>query len=340
VTDLENKKGDNIMTSFTRRTGLRYAALSLSLMAAVPIQAQTFPAKPIRVVLPFSAGSGPDAVLRHISEKVTKSWGHQFTVDNKPGANGWLSAGDVKRTTPDGYNLLMVDVGTVSLQPHLYKQMPFDPVKDFEPVAPLYTANFFVVVGANSPYKTFSDLVAASKASPDKVTYGSWGLGSVAHVGSAMVENTAGVQMRHIPFKEIPQLYTAVATGEVDWAFGSAATVGPLYRAKRVRLLAYAGPRRLAGFTDVPTVSETAGMGNFELKSWVALYGPRGIPKNVVDRIHAGVVSAQSDPEVKERFATVGFEAWGASPAEIERTAQLDSERFAETVKRAKISID
>ncbi|MFD0669409.1 Bug family tripartite tricarboxylate transporter substrate binding protein [Ramlibacter sp. MAHUQ-53] len=334
------------MKPFQRRRVLGATALGLAFLAAPGLQAQTaqtapaFPAKAVRVVLPFSAGSGPDAVVRHVGEKVSRAWGQQFTVDNKPGANGWLSVGEVKRTAPDGYNLLLVDVATVALQPHLYKQMPFDPVKDFEPVAPLYTANFFVVVGANSPYKTFADLVAAAKATPNQVTYGSWGIGSVAHVGSAMVENTTATQMRHIPFKEIPQLYTAVAAGEVDWAFGSAATVGGLYRAKKVRLLAYAGPRRLAGFTDVPTVSETAGMGSFELKSWVALYGPRGMPKAVVDRIHASVVAAQGEADVKERFATVGFEGWSALPADIARTAEADSARFAETVKRARISVE
>lgn len=327
------------MKSLNRRTCLG-AAAGLAFLSCLPLQAQTYPARPVRVVLPFSAGSGPDAVMRQIGEKLTRNLGQPLTVDNKPGANGWLSAAEVKRTAADGYNLLLVDVATVSLQPHLYKQMPFDPVKDFEPVAPLYTANFFVVVGANSPYKTFGDLVAAAKATPNQVTYGSWGIGSVSHVGSAMVENTAALQMRHIPFKEIPQLYTAVASGEVDWAFGSAATVGALYRAKRVRLLAYAGPKRLSGFGDVPTVSETAGMGNFELKSWVALYGPRGIPKPVIDRIHASVVAAQGEPDVRERFATVGFEGWSASPAEMARTAEIDSAQFAETVKRAKISID
>ncbi|MES2977975.1 MAG: tripartite tricarboxylate transporter substrate binding protein [Pseudomonadota bacterium] len=329
------------MKPYTRRLAcLGATALGLALLAAEPLWAQTFPLKPVRVVLPFSAGSGPDAVMRHIGEKLNRNWGQSITVDNKPGANGWLAAGEVKRSAPDGYNLLLVDVATVSLQPHLYKQMPFDPVKDFEPVAPLYTANFFVVVGSNSPYKSFGDLVAAAKSAPDHVTYGTWGIGSVAHVGSAMVENATGAQMRHIPFKDIPQLYTAVATGDIDWAFGSAATVGALYRAKKVRLLAYAGPKRLSGFTDVPTVSETTGMGNFELKSWVALYGPRGMPKNVVEKINAGVISAQGEPDVKERFATVGFESWAATPAEIARNAQSDSERFAETVKRSKISVE
>lgn len=328
------------MNTTIRRRFLGLTAASLTLLAAQPLLAQTFPSKPIRVILPFSAGSGPDAVVRHIGEKLNRSWGQSIVVDNKPGASGWLAAGEAKKAAPDGYNLLLVDVGTVSLQPHLYKQMPFDPVKDFEPVAPLYTANFFVVVGTNSPYQTMGDLLAAAKASPEKVTYGSWGVGSVAHVGSASLENSTGAKMRHIPFKELPQLYVAVANGEVDWAFGSAATVGPLFRAKKVRLLAYAGAKRVAGFTDVPTVSESSGVANFELKTWVALYGPKGMPRSVVDRIHAGVVSAQAEPDVKERYATVGFESWVVSPADMNRTAEADSVRFAETVKRNKISLD
>ncbi len=328
------------MNSTIRRHFLGLTASSLALLVAQPLLAQTFPSKPLRVILPFSAGSGPDAVVRHIGEKLNRSWGQPLMVDNKPGANGWLAAGEAKKAAPDGHNLLLVDVATVSLQPHLYKQMPFDPVKDFEPVAPLYTANFFVVVGANSPHQTMGDLIAAAKATPDKVTYGSWGIGSVAHVGSANLENATGTKMRHIPFKEIPQLYAAVSTGEVDWAFGSAATVGPLFRAKKVRLLAYAGPKRIAGFTDVPTVSESSGVSNFELKTWVALYGPKGMPRSAIERIHAGIVGAQAEPDVKERYATVGFESWVASPADMARTAEADSARFAETVKRAKISVD
>lgn len=328
------------MKPILRRRLLGAAALGLTAGALPAAHAQAFPARPVRVVLPFSAGSGPDAVMRQVGEKVARAWGQPITVDNKPGANGWLSAGEVKRTAPDGYNLLMVDIATVSLQPHLYKQMPFDPMKDFEPVAPLYTTNFFVVVGANSPFKTFADVLAAARANPGQLTYGSWGIGSVSHVGSAMVENTTGTQMRHIPFKEIPQLYTAVANGEVDWAFGSVASTLGLYRSKKVRLIGYAGPRRLAGFTDVPTVSETAGMGNFELRTWVALYGPRGLPRPVVDRIHAAVVAAQGEADVKERFATVGFEGWSASPAEMARNAEADSAQFAETVRRSRIAVD
>ena len=163
-------------------------ATALVAVTIAPVAAQTFPARPVRTVLPYSAGSGPDAVVRQVGEKLSREWGQQMLVDNKPGANGWLAAGEVKRAAPDGYTLLTVDATHMTLQPNLYKQMPFDPVKDFEPVAALYSTNFFVVVGANSPWKNLSELLAAAKAKKGQLTYGTWGMGSVAHVGTAMLE--------------------------------------------------------------------------------------------------------------------------------------------------------
>ena len=327
------------MTSPTSIRLLGAAALLLA-VATVQVSAQPFPVRPVRAVLPYSAGSGPDSVVRSVGEKLTRDWGQQLVVDNKPGANGWLAVGEVKRAVADGYTLLTVDATHMTLQPHLYKQLPFDPVKDFEPVAPLYTTNFFIVVGANSPWKNVTELLAASRAKEGQVTYGSWGIGSVAHVGTAMFESATGAQMRHIPFKELPQLYTAVATGEVDWAFGTAATVGPLYKAKKVKLLAYAGPRRMAGYSDVPTVAEAGGPAGFELNTWVALYAPKGTPKPVVERIHGGVMKALAEPDVKERLANVGFEPWVALPADVSKAAEADKLRYADIVKHAKISVE
>jgi tripartite-type tricarboxylate transporter receptor subunit TctC len=315
-------------------------AAALVVATITPAAAQTFPNKPVRAVLPYSAGSGPDAVVRQVGEKLSRDWGQQLVVDNKPGANGWLAAGEVKRATADGYTLLTVDATHMTLQPNLYKQMPFDPVKDFEPVAALYSTHFFIVVAANSPWKSVSDLVAAAKAKNGQLTYGSWGMGSVGHVGVAMLEAATGAQMTHVPFKELPQLYTAVASGDVDWAFGTAATAGPLYRAKKVKFLAYAGPKRMAGYTDVPTVAEAGGPAGFELRTWVALYAPKGTPKPTVDRINAGVAKALAEPEVRERFAGFGFEPWVAAPADVSKAAEADTRRFAEIVKRANIALD
>jgi len=326
--------------TFLKMTNLLAAATLLATCALAPVAAQTYPVKPVRAVLPYSAGSGPDSVMRSVGERITRDWGQQLVVDNKPGANGWLAIGETKRALPDGYTLMTVDSTHMTLQPHLYKQLPFDPVKDFEPVAPLYRTNFFIVVGANAPWKNVTELLAAAKAKGGYLTYGSWGIGSVAHVGTAMFEHATGAKMTHIPFKELPQLYSAVATGEVDWAFGSAATVGPLYKAKKVRLLAYAGLKRMAGYTDVPTVAESGGPAGFELPTWVAMYAPKGTPKPVVDRIQSGVAKALADADIKDRLANFGFEPWIAPPSDVTKEAEADKLRFAEIVKRSKISLD
>lgn len=326
------------MSLFFHARRLGVAALCVAVTATV--SAQTFPLKPVRTVLPYSAGSGPDAVMRTVGDKLAREWGQQVVVDNRPGANSWLALGEVKRAAPDGHTLLVVDATPMTLQPNLYKQLPFDPVNDFEPVTPLYSTNFFIVVGAKSPWKSASDLIAAAKAKKGQVSYGSWGIGSVAHVGTAQLEGATGTQMMHVPFKELPQLYTAVATGEVDWAFGTAGTVDPLYRAGKVRLLAYAGPKRLAGYEDVPTVAEAGGPAGFELRTWVALYAPKGTPKPVIDRVNASVAKTLTEPEVRARFAALGFEAWNAQPAEMTRVIAADTRRFADIVKRASISLD
>ena len=301
---------------------------------------QAYPSRSIRAVLPYSAGSGPDAVLRHVGEKLSQSAGMQVVIENKPGANGWLAIESVKRAAADGYTLLEVDNTHMALQPHLYKQLPFDPAKDFEPVAPLYWPHSFIVVPANSGWNRVADLGAAAKASPGKMTYGTWGIGSVAHVGSAMLETATGARMTHVPFKELPQLYTAVANGEVGWAFGSAATAGPLYKAKKVKLLALAAPKRLAEYGDIPTVSEAGGPANFELKTWVALFGPRGMPKAAVDKINAGVNQALAEPDVLARMANFGFESWRGTPADITKAAAADSTRFAKTVAERGTTLD
>lgn len=328
------------MSSMSRTRSLGAVVLCLAAIMGTPAFAQGFPAKPVRAVMPYSAGSGPDAVMRNVGDRLGREWGQQVVVDNKPGANSWLALGEVKRAAPDGHTLLVVDAMPMTLQPHLYKQLPFDPVKDFEPVAGLYSTNFFIVVGANSPWKSLADLMAAARVKKGQLSYGSWGIGSPAHVGTAQLEGATGLQMMHVPFKELPQLYTAVAAGDVDWAFGTAATVNALYRARKLRLLAYAGPKRLPGYEDIPTVAEAGGPAGFELRTWVALYAPKATSRPVIDRIGGSVAKTLTDPEVRARFAGFGFEPWSASPAEIARVAAADSRRFAEVVKRASISLD
>lgn len=314
-------------------------ALAASLVASNAM-AQTFPSKPVRSVSPYSAGSGPDSVMRILGEKLTRTWGQQLVIDNKPGASGFLAIGDVKRAAPDGYTLLQVDNTHMALQPHVFKQLPYDPVKDFDPVAPLYFTNFFIVVAANSPWKDVGDLVKAAKAAPNDITYGSWGIGSVAHVGAAMLEAATDSRMLHVPFKEMGQVYTSVASGDIKWAFGTAATAGPMYQAKRVKFLAIAAPKRLPGYADVPTVGEAGGPANFEVQAWVGLFAPAGTPKATIEKINADVSKVLEAADVRERLATFGFVPYIGPPAELTKAIERDSRKFGDIVKRAKISLD
>lgn len=314
-------------------------ATALNCIAASAV-AQDFPTRPMRAVLPYSVGSGPDAVVRQVGEKVAKALGQQMIIDNKPGANGWLAIGEVKRAKPDGYTLVVVDNTHIALQPHLYKDLPFSPGEDFEPVSPLYSTYFFIVVAADSPLKSVSDLIAAAKEKDGNLTYGTWGIGSVAHLGSSTLGANTGTTMTHVPFKELPQLYTAVANGEVDWAFGTAATVRPLHEANKVRLLALAAPNRNAQYPDVPTVAEDGGPAGFELKTWVAMYAPKGTPEAVIRQLNEGVSKGLAEQDVRQSLSTFGFEPWAASPAALAETADTDSKHFAEVVKQTAISLD
>ena len=319
---------------------LQWMAVAASLAFALPAASQQYPTKPVRVITPFPGGSGPDTVIRLVGDRLTRAWGQQVVVENRPGGNGFIAADAAKKAAPDGYTLTQMDDAQLAAQPALYTKLPFDPVKDFEPIATLFRAYFFVVTPANSPWKSVADLVAAAKAKKGEMTYGSWFIGSPGHIGGALMESAIGVAMIHVPFKEMTQLYGAVGNNDVGWAFGSIASAGPLFRAKKVNFLAVASPRRIAGFPDIPTIAESGGPANVEVKAWVALLGPRGLPPAIVAQINDAVGKALADPALKERLGAVGFETFTSSPGEISKLMEADTKRYAEVIKRAKITLD
>jgi len=304
------------------------------------VAAQPFPAKPVRIITPFPPGSGPDTVLRVVGEKLTKTWGQQVIVENRPGANGFIAMEAAKKAPADGYTLVQMDDAHMSLQPHLYKNIPYALAKDFEPVSTLFRTYFFVVVPANTSWKNMTDLVAAAKAKPGDLTYGSWFIGSPGHLGAAMLEAATGTQMVHVPFKEMSQLFSAVANNDVAWSFGSAASAGPLYRASKVKFMAVAAPKRVAGFETIPTVAEAGGPANFEVKAWVALFAPKGTPAPVIAKINQDLAKALAEPDVREKFATMGFEPFVSAPNDMPKMVEDDTRRYGDIVKRAKISIE
>jgi tripartite-type tricarboxylate transporter receptor subunit TctC len=318
---------------------LTSAVLALSALSHAA-SAQQYPNKPVKVITPFPAGSGPDAALRLIGGKLSRAWGQQVVIENRPGANGFIAIEAAKRATPDGYTLVQMDSAQLTAHPHLYKKLPYDPVKDFEPIAPLFQNYFFVVVPADSKWQSVADLTAAAKAKRGELTYGSWFIGSPGHLGAALLEAATGTQMTHVPFKEMTQLYTAVGNNDVAWAFGSVASAGPAYRAGKVKFLAAAAPKRIAGYTDIPTVAEAGGPAEFEVKAWTAILAPRGTPKDAVAKANADVAKAVSEPDVRERFAAFGYEALPAAPSDMEKLLSAESRRYGEIIKRSNISLD
>ena len=317
-----------------------FLAISLAVMAAGGAQAQGFPDKPVKVLLPFPAGTGPDTVMRLVGERLARLWGQQVVIENRPGANGWLAMEAAKRSPADGYTLVQVDAPLITVAPHLWKKLPYDPIKDVEPVATMYRTYYFVAVAADSKWNTVGDLVNAAKAKPDSLSYGSSGMGGNIHLGGAMLERAAGVKMTHIPYKETPQIYMAISTGDISWAVGTASTTQPMLKAKKIKYLAITAPKRSAIFPDVPTVAESQGPANYQLQTWVALYAPKGVPPAIVNKINADVARVLQDPEVRNYMSGVGFESLVQTPAELQELARKDSAMFKDVLKDLNLSLD
>ncbi|MBH2009577.1 MAG: tripartite tricarboxylate transporter substrate binding protein [Xanthomonadaceae bacterium] len=314
-------------------------AVGCALTASTAL-AQNFPTKAVRIVTPFPAGSGPEVALRLVADRLSKLWSQPVIVDNRPGASGFIAIQAIRRAAPDGHELLQMDNAQMAAQPFLFKKLPYDLLRDFEPLTPIFRNYFFVNVPAGSPYKNMADLIAAAKAKPDHVNYGSWFVGSPGHIGAAMLEAGAGVKMTHVPYKEMSQLYVGVASQEVDWAFGSAASAGAMQRAGKNRYLAVAAPKRVAGFAEVPTIAESGGPAGFELSAWTALLAPKGTPRATVEKIQKDVASVMADQDFKDKYAAMYYEPYALNTEGFLQQLRTDSKRYGDTIKRLNISLD
>ena len=319
-----------------RRHGIFLAAgigMGLSLLASQG-WAQTFPAQPVRIISPFPAGVGPDVVARIVGEKLSATWKQPVIIDPRPGGNGFISANAVKQAAPTGYDLWMADIGHLAISPSLFKKLPYDPKTDFVPVGLLYRPSFFIVVGANSPYRTVKDLITAAAASPGKLSYASNSVGSPLHLGAAQLESASGTKMLHVPYKELSQAYAAVSTGDVDWALGSIASAGPLLKAGKVKFIAVADDVRAKSMPNVPTIEESGGPKSVKVRSWVSLVAPKGTPAAVVTVLNNGLNDALKQADVIEKLATFGFVPDPVTPAALASLIDSDTVFYAEIVKR------
>jgi tripartite-type tricarboxylate transporter receptor subunit TctC len=322
-----------------RRT-LIAASVAVTALAALPATAQTFPDKPVTLITAFAPGSGPDATLRLVADKLGKLWNQRVQVENRPGGGGFIAMDAVRRAAPDGYTLLQLDSDHLAAVPHLYKQRGADAVKAFEPVASIFRTTFLVAVAADSKFKTMSDIVAAAKAEPGKVTFGSWGVGSPGHLGAELLELQTGTKMQHVPYKEVSQLFTSVGAGDVQWSLGTLPSSSGAYKAGKLRYIAVASGKRLPQVPEVPTAREAGGPADFDVNAFVVLVAPKGIAPAVRDKINADMAKVLTDAEIKSRFDTFAFEPISWSPAEITTGAEAKSKVYEQLVKRANISLE
>jgi tripartite-type tricarboxylate transporter receptor subunit TctC len=314
-------------------------ALLAGALAASAHAQSSWPNKPIRMIVPLAAGSAVDNAARIVAQKMTQNLGQSIVIENQPGAAGLIGAGNVAKAAPDGYTLGGFNDSIMTMLPNMNARMPWDILKDFEPVSLVATVEWGLVVNAEAPEKTAADLIAIAKRNPGQLNYGSGGNGSPQHIAMALFASQAGLQMKHVPYKGATQAAMGVAGKEVDAAFQGIATVTSLVKAGKLRLIGVTTTRRLPQFPDVPTVSES-GMPGFEFNSWFALMAPAGTPKEIVHRLAAEVQKALADPEVREKLSAQGLTPRGTSPEDLGTAMRAQFARYGALIRQNNITAE
>jgi len=313
---------------------IRTLAASVLALAAGSAAAQWTPPGPVRMVIPFGAGSATDVYARLVGKHLSEALGQQFVVEPKPGANGSIAAQQVARAKPDGTTLFFTTNTTHAANPSLLKTMTYDPVKDFEPITKIGGIDFFVAVAANSPYKTVADIVAAAKANPGKVAYGSGN--SVGIISGALLQKMTGTQMTHVPYKSTPQAIVDVVGGNVAFLLVDLSVSRPHVQGGRAKLLAVATLKRSPLAPEIPSLDEL-GYKGFDVPAWFGLFAPAGTPREVIARMNAEMVKVMARPDVKQQLASMGIDAFTSSPEELRDYVQSEIAKWARMVKDAGI---
>ena len=319
---------------------MKLIALFVAALFPALVLAQAFPARTVRISTPYSSGVGPDLFTRSLAELLQKEWGQPVVVEAKPGGNGFIAIDALKKAAPDGHELLVLADSHLTINPSLFKNVPYNPETDLVPIAGLYRAFFFVAVKSDGPYQSIQELIAGARANPGKLSYGTPYVGSPSHLGNAIFEHATGTQMIHVPFKDTLQIFTSLANGTITWAIATAASTRGMVNAGRVRLIAVAAKERLPSHPDVPTVEQAGGPKDFVVEAWLALLAPRGTPQSVVQRINADTLKALDSPEMRKRLQNLGFEALPASAEQVAEKIRADLKKNAEIIKRVGASAD
>jgi tripartite-type tricarboxylate transporter receptor subunit TctC len=319
----------------------RRAALAAALFLAAggPALAETFPSKPIRLVVPFPAGGGTDIIARELAQKVTDATKWVFVVDNKPGSGGNIGIDAVAKSAPDGYNLVLGQTSNLAINPTLYSKLPYDPVKDLTPVSMVASSPLAIVVAADSPYRTLAEVVAAARAKPGSINFATSGNGTVAHLATELFQKEAGVKLTHIPYKGASQGLTDVIGGQVQLYVSSIPTLIGHIKSGKLRALAVTSLKRVDDLPQVPTISES-GYKNFDAVTWFGVLGPARLPQDIVVRLNTEIQKALNGAELKRKLSDQGADVAGSTPEQFGQLIRTDLVRWGKVVKDSGAKID
>jgi len=298
-----------------------------------------YPNRTVRIIVPFAPGGSTDVVARILADKLGTELKQSFVVENRAGAGGNIGADAVAKASPDGYTLLMGTTGVLAINKYLYKEMSFDPERDLVPVSYTSLITNILVVNPQVPAKTVSELVALARAKPGSLTFASSGAGSSTHLSAELFKSMAGVDILHVPYKGSSQAITDLMGGQVTMLFDNAPSSIPFVEQGKLRALAVTSTKRLPNLPDVPTLDE-AGVKGYESLSWSGIMAPAGTPKRVIDKLNAAIEKILHDPDVKQRFASLGVEPVGGPPEAFSRHIRAESEKWARVVKTANITLN
>jgi tripartite-type tricarboxylate transporter receptor subunit TctC len=308
--------------------------LSAAMTAAVAT-AQTYPQKPVRLIVPYPPGGAVDTVGRLLAVRLEAALGQPVVVENKAGAGGLIGSDQVAKAAPDGYQIVFGTVSSHAIAPSVYKKMPYDSLADFAPISLVALTPYIVTVNPQVPVSTLSELVAYAKANPGKLNFGSSGKGTTPHLAGELFKTLAGVEMTHVPYKGSAPMVTDLLGGQVQVAFDN--TVIPHIKAGRLKGLAVTGPARLESMPDIPTGVE-AGLAGYEAVGWMGLMAPKGTPESITRRLAEETAKAVRSPEIVERLAALGFQSKTNSPSEFYAYISAEKEKWAQVVKAANIA--
>jgi tripartite-type tricarboxylate transporter receptor subunit TctC len=308
-------------------------------LASTAAGAQNWPAKPVHFIVPFPPGGSVDPLARLLGAKLTESLKQQFIVENKPGASGSIGAAQVAKSAPDGYSFLFV-FDTHAVNPSLIPKLPFDTEKDLAPVMLVGTAPMAIAGHPSKPYKNFADVLAAAKKTPDKISFGSIGNGSLGHLTMILVQQAAGIKLVHVPYKGGGPMTTDAIGGQIDLAIGSVAVISPHVKAGRLRAVAVTGDKRSHALPDVPALAEQ-GFKGFSALAWWGIFAPAATPKPIIDKFHGELRKALAQGDVKKTLTdTLGMDIVGSTPEEQQKFLLGEMARWGKVVKDNNIKPD